>query len=1198
MLMTSKLLASFRLSAFLLLSFVALAIAGPLWAQSAGTGSLTGTVTDPSGAIVANVTVTATNAATSQSYPATTGADGVYRFSLLPPGKYNVKFEAPQFKTVESLAATVNVTETTVLNQALRLGGQTQVVQVEANTQGVDTATSTLGTLVSGSQITALPLTSRNYTQVLDMSAGVSASVNDAAILGKGTQLTSVNGANPSQNNYQMDGVAINNAGNLGNGADQSVSAGIGIPSPDAIEQFKIQTSTYDASYGRNPGGNVNVVTKSGTNAFHGDAFEFFRNTVLNANDFFIKHQELVNDQPNKPGVLDQNQFGGTLGGPIKKDKLFFFASYQGTRSRNGIAGAGLTSGAVLPNIPNEARNTPQFLTDLANVTCMPVGAFYNFTFGPPVTGPSPNCATNGPENIGPVAQAVLNLAGPGGKGYYIPTPSTSPSCTPNGAPEGVPSQFGSYTCNFSQPAIYSENQFIGNGDYVINSRQTLQMRYFYTRNPQVVTLGGYLPGESQTNFYSNHDAVLKLTSILGSNFTNEARVSFQRNLGTNTDTPPDGATPESLGITPAFAGAMYPPGIWTLVDGVHLFDSFSPAKETTNQYQAADQIAWTHGRHTIRAGFEYERVQYWVTAGAARGFLLMGSFEDFLVGGPGNIYLNLSNKGTAGNGEQLHAYRLNDADSFIQDDWKVNSRLTLNLGLRWEFDGNLHDKYGNLTNIFPSLLAATPVPDAPLGLPGNYAGYVVPSNYTTKYGNPALPNGVLKTGTGYSLSNHPPYSNFAPRFGFAWQPTHSANLVVRGGFGLFYDRVWFDAFVHGFQGNSPYGVSLDYGPAPNTFTLANPFPNYPLETFLQRYSSVTCSPDGMTCPGSSSELDTNFMSSTIHTPLVQQYNLNVQYEFAPSWVLQVGYVGSSGINLMDVYRNYNTAQLATPENPINGQTVSTLENINLRVPYLGYSPAGLQGTDFVGSSNYNSLQVTLQKHFSHGLTMQAAYTWSKSLSDLVPDAATGGYLGANSNDPQDLAQQYGPSFYNRPQRLSVNYEYEFPTSRREGITGKALEGWSVAGVTTVQDGNPLTINDATAGTIYGIPNARAQLCPGEPIQTTGSLESRLGGGISTNGYFNSAAFCPPPMIGDGTGFGDSGVGIVLGPGQFNWDIALIKQTKITEDQSLVFRTEFYNAFNHPQFNNPATSVGATLGQITSTSVNPRLIQFALKYIF
>lgn len=1187
----SKLLTRSRLSTFLLLLFtIALAAAPSLLAQSAGTGSLTGTVSDSSGGVVPNATVTATSVDTGRSYSATTGNDGVYRFLLLPPGKYNVEFRAQNFKAVQSLAATVNVTETTVLNQTLEVGGETQTVTVEAAAAAIDTATSTLGTLVSGKTITALPLTNRNYTQVLDLSAGVSASVNDAAVLGKGTQLTSVNGANPSQNNYQMDGVSINNAGNLGNAGDQSVAAGIGIPSPDAIEEFKVQTSTYDASYGQNPGANVNVVTKSGGNQFHGDAFEFFRNTVLNSNDFFIKRTELANGQPNKPGVLDQNQFGGTLGGPIKKNKLFFFGSYQGTRSRNGIASQGLTSGVTLPNIPNEARNTAQFATDLANATCT------GFTFGPAVHGPAATCNqtgntppgpnNQGPENISPVALAVLNLTGPDGKGYYIPTPSADPNCVP------IPS--GAYSCSFSDPARYTENQFIGNVDYLINSNETLQTRYFYTRNPQLVTLGGYLPGEPQTNFYSNHNAVVRLSSILSNSFTNQATIAFQRNLGMNSDTPAASAAPAALGMTPAFAGEKYPPGIWTLVDGVHLFDAFSPSHEITNQFHYSDQIAWTHGRHTIRAGFQYQRTQYNVTAGAARGFLLMGTFEDFLVGGPGNIYLNLSNLGTATNGEQLHSYRINDSDAFIQDDWKVSSRLTLNLGLRWEFDGNLHDKYGNLTNIWPSLLASTPVPAAPTGSAANYAGYVVPNNYTTRYGNPTLPAGVLKTGTGYSLANHPPYSNFAPRFGFAWQPTHRSNFVVRGGFGLFYDRIWYDAFVHRFQGNSPYGTSLNYGPG-NSYTLQNPFPNFPLETFLQRYSNLTCAPDGTSCSGTSSALNTNFLSSTIHTPLVRQYNLNIQYEFAPKWVLQVGYVGSSGINLMDVYRNYNTAQLATPSNPINGQSANTLANLDLRVPYLGYQASGLQGTDFVGSSNYNSLQVTVRKQFSHGLTMQAAYTWSKSLSDLVPDAATGGYLGANSNNPQDLRQQYGPSFFNRPQRLSVNYQYDLQLAERPGITGKLVNGWSVAGVTTVQDGNPLTLTDATAGSIYGIPNARAQLCPGYLIKVPGSIESHLGQ------YLNPSALCPAPtggIYGDGTGFGNSGVGLVLGPGQFNWDIALIKQTKVTESQSVLFRAEFYNAFNHPQFANPNTAKGPTFGSITSTSVNPRLIQFALKYTF
>jgi hypothetical protein len=405
----------------------------------------------------------------------------------------------------------------------------------------------------------------------------------------------------------------------------------------------------------------------------------------------------------------------------------------------------------------------------------------------------------------------------------------------------------------------------------------------------------------------------------------------------------------------------------------------------------------------------------------------------------------------------------------------------------------------------------------------------------------------------------------------------------------FFCDRVWFDAFVHGFQGNVPYGTSLNYGPG-NSYTLQNPFPNFSTGTFLQRYSDYACAPDGTGCSGTASALSTNFLSPTIHTPLVRQYNLNVQYEFAPKWVLEVGYVGSSGINPMDIYRNYNTAQLASPAHPIRGQTANTRANIRLRSPYLGYAATGLLGTDFVGSSNYNSLQVTLRKQMSHGLTMQASYTWSKSLSDLW---VTSFYLSANSNNPQDLRQQCGPSGFNRPQRLSVNYQYDLPLGQHEGVTGKLASGWSVAGVTTVQDGTPLTITDGTGGSIYGTGNSRAEVCPNVPVRSSGPITSRL------NGYFNPDAFkCPLPIVGDGTGFGNSGVGMVLGPGQFNWDIALIKNTKLREGQSLVFRTEFYNAFNHPQFANPNTAKGAALGQITSTSVNPRLIQFALKYIF
>ena len=360
--------------------------------------------------------------------------------------------------------------------------------------------------------------------------------------------------------------------------------------------------------------------------------------------------------------------------------------------------------------------------------------------------------------------------------------------------------------------------------------------------------------------------------------------------------------------------------------------------------------------------------------------------------------------------------------------------------------------------------------------------------------------------------------------------------------------------------------------------------------SFDQRYANFAT--------GATSGLSAYFLSPDVHDPLVRAYSLDVQYEFAPTWVLEMAYVGDSGINSLDEYHQYNTAGLATPTHPVNGLTTSTLANLNLRVPYLGYTPTGLQGTAFDGKSNYNSLQVTLRKRFSHGLTMQVSYTWSKNLSDLVDDSVSGGSYAANSNNANNFSQQYGRTDFNRPQRLILWYSYDLPSGLHNGPLGTLLNGWTVAGDTTIQGGAPMTIYDDSAGTIYGVTsNNRVQLCPGmtaKNILTSGSVESRI------NNYFNQSAFCAPAVVSadGGTDYGDSGVGTVLGPGQNNWDITLMKLFKLPESQALQFRGEFYNAFNHTQFSNPGDTVGSTLGLITSTAVNPRIIQFGLKYNF
>src|SRR5712691_708386 len=326
-------------------------------AQTAGTGALTGTVTDSSNSAIPGATVTATNTGNGLRRVTTTGESGSYRFSLLQPGTYRVKFEAPGFAVTEVPSVQIAVTETPVLDRSLSVASETQTVTVDASAEIIQTASSTLGNVVGSTTVSALPLSTRNYVNLVAMSAGANADVNNATGLGKGWLFTNVNGANNTQNNYQMDGAPIDNWASFNVGTDSGFFASLPVPNPDAIQEFKIQTSSYDASYGRNAGANVNVVTKSGTDTFHGSAFEFFRNTALNANEWFFKRNELIQGQPNKQPALNQNQFGGTFGGPIKKDKLFFFVSYQETRQKNGISLYGF-SGVFLPPIPNGSRGS------------------------------------------------------------------------------------------------------------------------------------------------------------------------------------------------------------------------------------------------------------------------------------------------------------------------------------------------------------------------------------------------------------------------------------------------------------------------------------------------------------------------------------------------------------------------------------------------------------------------------------------------------------------------------------------------------------------------------------------------------------------------------------------------------------------------------------------------------------------------
>jgi hypothetical protein len=1129
-----------------------------------------------------------------------------------------VKFEATGFKASEVPSVTVNVTETQVLDSRLEVGTQTQEVTVQGEVETVQTADATVGTVMTGKSIADLPLTSRNYTNLLGLSAGANVGVFDAGSLGKGTTNIAVNGGATGQNNFEMDGVSLNDPSSNGSASEGNYNTGIGIANPDAIQEFKIQTSLFDAGYGRKPGANVNVVTKSGTNQFHGTAFEFFRNTDLNANEFFRKISPPVGGVPNDGRqVLNQNQYGGVLGGPIKKDKLFFFTSYQGSWQKNGVAVQGF-SAVTLPPIPTGDRsNTAAFQAALGAVFC-PTG-----TAGGKTSNSGVQVLCNG-SNINPVAINLLQLKNANGT-YYIPSSG-------NGAYQNT---------TFTIPAQYAERQAIGNLDFVINSKNTLSGRWFYANQPTQVPFGcavalslgaspsNCLPNTAGSTNYTEQIGIVRLTSILTNNLVNETRISLQHNEGQLANKVP--FTDTQVGIAPIIP-------TFNELDQVVVNGEFSigtyyvlGAHKNTAAWMAADQISWNHGKHTIRAGFEFERDRMNVAIpGDSIGALTFQTVQDFLLGLPGctpnttcsatnpggtngTATSNISSSGTvataAGPQGVYNDLRQPDANAFLQDDIKINPRLTLNLGMRWEYFGLVYSRNGELTNIWPSLINTVNTP-ALLGTSaatGSLAGFVVPSNYNPAINPVPSVGGLFQSNQRIGTKNDEPIDNFGPRVGLAWQPTGSNRFVVRSGFGYFYDRQNDANYPTVYFIGQPSSILIGKSAQTNYFsTFAQPYAPTPLQ-WTPRWVNLAA--------GTSSNLAQNIQAENYLTPLVYEWNLNTQYEFLPSWVLELGYVGSRGIHQpIASTQLINQAQLVSASNPLCGTqngtttciTTNTVGNASLRVPYLGFAPGGLIDATTQGDDKFNSFQATVRKQLSHGLSLQAAYTWSKSL--------TTGSL--NINDANNHGAQYGLNPSYRPQRLAVSYSWDLPFGRPEGLKGKLVNGWNLSGVTIVQDGTPLTVTDSRGGSVYGFGSgsaetSTAQYCPGmgpANVATPGGVEARLGGATSGPGYLNKNAFCSTPVLGnDGvaTGYGNSGLGILLGPGQFNWDVSLVKTTTVgglREDATLQFRTEFFNTFNHTQFNNPAvvdfSKSTSTFGQITSTAVNPRLIQFALKYAF
>ena len=1158
-------------------AFVLFAISiSPLHAQiTSQTGAVRLTVTDTKGGTIENVKVTLESAVSAPVIKETAG-DGVVVFPLVAPGRYKVIVEQSGFRRSVVDPVIVNITEVTNLQVTMEVGEVTTEVLVSGEAApAVNISNSTLGETLTGDVVGNLPLSTRNFLFLLGNNAGTAASLPDATAAGRGATPTFfVAGQRGTANNLVINGVDSNNLGNNNFG-------NVPVPSPDSIEEVRLQTSLYDASQGKTSGGNINVLTRGGTNHFHGELYEFLRNDVLNSNLFFFN----ANGTP-RPS-LKQNQFGGDFGGPVPKIKeTFFFVSYEGNRQRNGVAGGISTKFPVLPASRDQASIETAF--GLA------------------------------PGSLNPVALALLNLPGQYG-GFLIPSGN------------GTPGQFGNFS--FSRPLQFTEDQFNANVDKNLGTRHRISERFFWANTETLDPLGGEGVGNlgsGQTTPSNNRLAALSWTYTVTPNLVNEARVGF--NQITQNVIAKEPATLSQIGMT-RFNSSVFP-GI-PLFFTNDIFPAFggistnNDQASVNNTYHFADTAAWTHGKHTFRGGFEYRRYQINLFNNfASRGFLFFNTFNDLLTG---NIL-----QAFAGTGITDRGFRARDLAGYFQDDWKVTRRLTLNLGVRYDYLGPSVDVKDRLGNFDPSRLDPVTLAN---GGPGLLNGFILPASahFGSITGTPGVDRSTL-------LGND--MNNWAPRVGLAWDVRGNGKTAVRAGYGLYYVRISNQMLLQLITA-APF-FQLSSVVAPGT-PLSNPFPNLPVPSQFPIFPTPP-SFNGFSGAGTPTFtgplLSLNPFERGIRTPYVGSWNFTIQRELPWHFSLEAGYLGTQAVKLLQS-RQLNQARLADANNPIvvggaNGVPTTTLTTVssrdnNARVGIIGFSTTGLNTVTGNGHSTYNAFVFTLNRRTAN-MFFQGAYTYSKAIDNNSGSATQD--LGNSGGNQLDTTEIRSLANFDRTHRLQATYRYEIPAFRNSsGILHHVLGNWQAGGISTFQSGLPFTLTCSACGSnVFGL--ATSSLFPevlgnlndlrksGDPQQFTGTTSSYNSGvlgattinptgttvsGLNTFGGPGSDSFT---IGGPGTGshvgafFGDLGRNPVQarGPRQQQWEFYVAKIIPLRESMRLEFRSEFFNLFNHPNFTVTNTSLSpaclgaqgldsasCAFGKYDTTLGNPRVVQFALK---
>ncbi len=1166
-------------------------------------GSISGDVKDASGAAIPGAAVTATNTSTGVQQATTTDDRGSYSFLSLPVGHYDIEVTRAGFKPYRRADVVIDVNSTLVVDAALEIGEKTDTVTVNESAAHVETVNSQMGEIVTGAQMTAVPLNGRSFTDLLSLQPGVvpttsitSSTVQDvgAAALSPSGDLNpgtiSINGQREFANAFLVNGSDVEEDVNMGAAV---------VPNLDSIAEFRILTNNFDAEYGEFSGGQINVVTKSGTNSFHGNAFEFLRNTDFNARNFF---------SPTR-GEFDQNQFGGTIGGPIKKNNIFFFADYQGTRSTQGVDTGQIPVPSAQDQMGNLSDLASSFVTTDAEGNKVPTTVTgtswarvlsdrlgYTVTASEPYYTPGCSISTCVfPGAVIPTkawSAPAMNLL------KYIPTPNNA-----NGT--------------FSTSA-FNETLRDDKGAYRLdaNTHWGMLTAYYFLDdwsqdNPYPVAQGGAnVPGFNA--LYQGRSQLIDLgdTKTLSATALNEFHFSYLR------DSNDLGKPVGGVGVSLASQGFEVGTGTLGIVslspktEGVESvgFNSFTIGTNTNelrqagNTFQVLDNYSKVFGTHTIKVGgeFHYDQINVNAIAQFNGSFLFFGTetgsdFADFLLGIPSQY-----------NQSQLQPFygRNKYVGLYGQDSWRVTHNLTLNYGLRWDRIEPWYEKFNQIATFIPN--------EQSVVFPGAPAGILYPTD-------PGVPRTLAPPGN----------RDFAPRIGLAYSPTASgdglfAKLLggpgktsIRASFGMFYTAI--EALTIGVMAaNAPYGTTYT-SPAPPLF--ATPFVTASSGQTLGQVFPVTLAPLNSTAKHPDDNINwaqfepitglPNYLT-TNRIPYTEEYMLSLERGLGSDTVLSVNYVGTQAHRLL-VIEEANPGDpnlclfLSNPANLAPGQTPcgpfgeDTTYVTKAGVTYNGkegpfIGTRGPLGSNFgsnanqatIGNSNYDALQVTL-RHTGKRLNVLAGYTFSKS-----QDQSSN--LGEAVN-PIDPSLSKALSSFDVKHNFVVSYAYQLPLERLFGVSNGWTRGWELSGITRFSSGLPVTLVNFGDNSLLGSePNGINNFGVDEPDYSGGPLDLNQN---PRNGqpYFNTAQF-PENALGTP---GNAKRRFFYGPGLDDYDMALLKNVRLTESKSLQFRIEAFNIFNHAQFFGPQSVDGnidsSTFGDVVSAQP-PRLLQLAAKFNF